>query len=237
MAFSPDGKTLAVGYGAGGIVGGVGGFVLWDVAARKRLVAEPTRRERRATLWSVAFSPDGRPSRPVHRRLRGGVVLWDVAARKRLGGVSLAVEGGFVMSVAFSPDGKTIAAGYSVHWESGGVVLWDVAARKRLVDEPLAVKEGWVGSVAFSPDGKTLRVDTDGDGVVRRGVVLWDVAAAKRLVDEPLAVKEGYVGGCGLQPRRQDASRPDTASAATSRRRRRGAVGLCRANDWATSHS
>ena len=33
--------------------------------------------------------------------------------------------------MAFSPDGKTIAAGYCVA-RVGGVVLWDVAARKRL---------------------------------------------------------------------------------------------------------
>ena len=34
------------------------------------------------------------------------------------------------MSVAFSPDGKTIAAGYGVGavGDGGGVVLWDVAA-------------------------------------------------------------------------------------------------------------
>ena len=58
--------------------------------------------------------------------------------------------------MAFSPDGKTIAAGYGVSGGGGGVVLWDVAARKRLVDEPLPVKEGDVRSVAFSPDGKTI---------------------------------------------------------------------------------
>ena len=62
---------------------------------------------------------------------------------------------GDVTSVAFSPDGKTIAAGYRGRCV-GGVVLWDVAARKRLVGEPLAVKEGDVESVAFSPDGKTI---------------------------------------------------------------------------------
>ncbi len=83
---------------------------------------------------------------------------------------------GVVASVAFSPDGKTIAAG-SGGAGGGGVVLWDVAARKRLADEPLPVKEGNVLSVAFSPDGKTIAA---GYSVTRggSGVVLWDVAAA-----------------------------------------------------------
>jgi hypothetical protein len=42
--------------------------------------------------------------------------------------------------VAFSPDGKALAAGYGR--SGGGAVLWDVAARRRLSDAPLAVKEG-----------------------------------------------------------------------------------------------
>ena len=89
------------------------------------------------------------------------MVLWDAAARKRLADEPLAVKEGNVQSVAFSPDGKTIAAGYSGATASGGVVLWDAAARKRLVDEPLAVKEGCVTSVAFSPDGKTIAAGYD----------------------------------------------------------------------------
>ena len=63
-------------------------------------------------------------------------------------------EGG-VNSVAFSLDGKTLAAG-RVGGPVSGVVLWDVATRKRLLEDPLPVKEGYVNSVAFSPDGKTL---------------------------------------------------------------------------------
>ena len=77
--------------------------------------------------------------------------------RKRLADDPLAVKEGDVTSVAFSPDGKTLAAGYGGGvGVGGGVVLWDVAARKRLADDPLPVKEGDVTSVAFSPDGKTL---------------------------------------------------------------------------------
>jgi len=48
-------------------------------------------------------------------------VLWDLAARKRLVGEPLAVNTRIVTSVAFSPDGKIIAAGCD-----RGMVLLDV---------------------------------------------------------------------------------------------------------------
>ena len=82
--------------------------------------------------------------------------------------------------MAFSPDGKTLAAGYGgVGGGVGGVVLWDAAGRKRLADEPLAVKEGDVTSVAFSPDGKTLAAGYSGGVGGVGGVVLWDAAGAQ----------------------------------------------------------
>jgi hypothetical protein len=82
---------------------------------------------------------------------------------------------GDVRSVAFSPDGKTLAAGYGVGGVGGGgAVLWDVSARKRLAEDPLPVREGDVWSVAFSPDGKTLAAGYGGV-VGGGGAVLWDV--------------------------------------------------------------
>src|SRR5206468_1954663 len=82
----------------------------------------------------------------------GGVVLFDAAARGRLSGQPLAVKEGDVSSVACSPDGKALAAGFAGVGGGdafGGVVLFDAAARGRLSGQPLAVKEGAVLSVAF----------------------------------------------------------------------------------------
>jgi WD40 repeat protein len=95
-------------------------------------------------------------------------VLWDVGTRKRLGEDPLPVKEGSVGSVAFSPDGKTLAAGYGLG-TPGGMVLWDVGARRRLAEDPLAVKDTGVTSVVFSADGETLAAGYS------RGVALWNV--------------------------------------------------------------
>jgi len=197
LAFSPDGKTIAAGH-QGGTDGG--GVVLWDVAARKRLADDPLP-VTEGDVQGVAFSPDGKTIAAAYAYAYdgggggGGVVLWDVAARKRLVDDPLPVKESFVEGVAFSPDGKTIAAGYGHTGGAGGVVLWDVAARKRLADDPLVLKEGSATVVAFSPDGKTVAAGYDGGGVV-----LWDVATRKRLPDDQLPVAKGLVRGVAFSP-------------------------------------
>src|SRR5262249_51069231 len=82
----------------------------------------------------------------------------------------LPVAEGHVSDVAFSPDGRTLAAGYG-----GGGVLWDVARRARPTDKPLPVAEGGVSSRSFSPDGRTPAARHGDLGRGGGGVVLWDV--------------------------------------------------------------
>src|SRR5262249_57637389 len=72
---------------------------------------------------------------------------------------------GWGHGVAFSPDGRTLAASTA----AGTVELWDLTTRKvravlREETVPLGV------SVAFSPDGATL-ASASADGAVRLGGV------------------------------------------------------------------
>ena len=162
MALSPDGDTLASGSEDMTVR-------LWDMhtgAHKKTLNGHKHR------VYSVAFSPDGKTlaSGSEDNTIR----LWrvDTGETERIltghagefegvdNGPS-SVEG--VKSVAFSPDGKTLASG-------GGdnvIHLWDIGTGKRKMT--LTGHTHWVFSLAFSPDGKTLA-----SGSVDSDIRLWD---------------------------------------------------------------
>ncbi len=185
LAFSPNGKTIAVGYVNSTRGDGV---ATWDVATGNRLVDYPLP-PNELGLTSVDFSPDGKT---IAAGIFRGVVLWDAATRKRLFHEPLHAKEGGVETVSFSPDGRTVLAEVSGMYVSSsgegraGVVRWDVATGiRRGSEQPLVIREG-VTSVALSANGGVIAAGyTD-------GVELWDVAARKQLVREPLAVEAGY---------------------------------------------
>jgi len=214
VAFSPDGKTLAAGFGFKHDFKDIGGGVaLWDVATRKRLTADifPVGE---GAVTGVAFSPDGKTlAAGFHGDAVGGVAMWEMAAPKRLTSASLSIRKGYVADVAFSPDGKTLAAGFHpVHTTTGGVGLWDVATLERLAYDPFPEAFSLTG-MAFSPDGRILAVgvyhiehfQSKSRSVRSRspligGVALWDVATRKRLTGEVFPVREGLVNDVDISP-------------------------------------
>ncbi len=82
---------------------------------------------------------------------------------------------GWVYSVAFSPDGRTLASGSS----DRSIRLWDAETGKHLRE--LTGHKFAVDCVAFSPDGRTLASGSQ-DGTV----LLWDFTATNAFGVEPL---------------------------------------------------
>ncbi|MFI9202913.1 helix-turn-helix domain-containing protein [Streptomyces sp. NPDC053048] len=164
VAFAPDGGTLAT--------GSDDGLQLWDISTGRL----PGRRVKysEATV-SVAFSPDGRTLATVG--LSGGVQLWNATTGSpHTNSIdfpeSLGTAGSgptvTVYSVAFTPDGSTLATGS----DDGIVRLWDTGTGR--LRGKFAEQSGGTRAVAFAPDGRTLATRGD-DGTVR----LWDTEAGR----------------------------------------------------------
>ncbi len=97
------------------------------------------------TVWSLAFSRDGR--RIAAGMENRGVGVWETAGGERT--ASFDGHSDRVVAIAFSRDGKRLASGSS----DGTAKIWDLNDRRE--SRTLGHKDG-VTSLAFSPDGRQL---------------------------------------------------------------------------------
>ena len=108
---------------------------------------------------------------------QAGSALANLLMEQQQGGILPGDPANFgVNEVAFSPDGKLLAAAYG----DGYVRLWNLATGQA-VGAPLPADTGPVGSVsgvAFSPDGKLLA--TVGDAGYRAAVEPGHPAGRRR---------------------------------------------------------
>ena len=158
VAFSPDGQRLASGSWDHTVK-------LWDVAGAATMATMEGK-------GPVAFSPDGRILAAASAEIMS-VKLWDGETGREI--LDTPQHYPRVRSLAFSPDGATLAVGTP----GGGIQLWDVATGERV-----ATLGNRINSLAWSADGRTL-VSGSADGAVE----LWDVAAAMNL-----ATLQGHTG-------------------------------------------
>ncbi|MBG1239684.1 NB-ARC domain-containing protein [Nostoc sp. NZL] len=165
VAFSPDGKLLALGDTNGEIR-------LYQVSNWQQLLICKGH-----TNWvlSLAFSPDS--SIFASGSIDHTVKLWDVRTGQCL--KTLCGHEHEIWSVAFSPDANTIASAS----DDQTIKLWNVRTGQCL--KTFLGHRSWVLSVTFSPDGQMLMSGSD-DHTVR----LWDINTG-----ECLKTLQGHLDG------------------------------------------
>lgn len=143
---------------------------VWDLASGELLLQRLDDSEHMAT--GVALHPAGTmvaagTGCAFNVPGSASVIVWEIASGTLLLDIPLT---SFVFDVAFSPDGRLLAAVTA----DGSITLWDVATGVLHAELNGNRDEEWGWSIAFSPDGTKL---ASGGVDVR----LWDVASGAQL--------------------------------------------------------
>ena len=158
VAFSPDGRRIASGMSTPTESPDRPELKIWDVETGRELGVF---RDMGWGYMNFAFSPDGRHvAYVVH--MSSAIRLLDGTTGQEVAAFTDPSAGGAI-AVAFSPDGRCIAAAYN----SGMVLLWD-----RGTGAVIRTYRGHTGpvlGVTFSPDGSRIASAGD-DGTAR----LWE---------------------------------------------------------------
>jgi WD40 repeat protein len=129
-----------------------GDLFLWNAATGKIVQRFAAKGNHPAFL---AFSPDGK-----HLVWSAGwtVHLWDVVAAKEVHRLEGAGHGKTTWGIAFSPDGKLLAAGrHKSATSSGTIQLWNVASGRLMREVLMPVDLG--RGLIFAPDGNSIAVN------------------------------------------------------------------------------
>lgn len=157
LAFNADGQVLAA-----------GGEALVYLLNPENGEVQKTFSGHAGRVSSVAVSPDGRTI--ISGGLDGALRMWSTGGLTSRFRPSLETRRvNYIWSVAFSPDGRWLAAG-----ADSTLLVWDWSTGKLAFNFKSTLNT--VSSLAFSPDGRLL-VSGDADAMVR----FWDPQTGEQL--------------------------------------------------------
>jgi WD40 repeat protein/serine/threonine protein kinase len=178
LRFLPNSRTLVAGNHPAQTI------TRWDTATGRP--RHPVRlKTEDPGVFAVAMTPDGRTFSGAYENA-GLVKLWSAGTgevRRVLGRLASSKA----RSVAFSPDGRLLAAG---GWQ-GDLRIWDVKTGQ----EVHQLRGHWTSvlTLDFSPDGRTL-ASGDDHGIVK----LWDVKTGRLQV--PAGGHRGSINSVTVSP-------------------------------------
>ncbi len=186
VAFSPNGQMLVSGSWDQKVL-------LWNMTDLDQ--PPTTLGECGDWIWSVVFSPDG--ERLAAGCRDGSVWLWNLSQLKNQPTVfsiheienlpklnEESLRNREIFSVAFSPNGKTLATGS----RDMVIRLWDLGQPKPKLIKVLEGHENIVRSVIFSPDPDGQKLASGGDD---QRVRLWDLRQSD---PKPIVLESHYSG-------------------------------------------